>query len=395
MAGLTLDWMQLASLLGAVQGVFLAGTLIAQRQNRTANRLLAALVIGFTVYLASEVYYGTPAFRAFPHFFGISYQMPWIFGPLAYLYAVAAGDRSWRLRARDMAHFIPVAISVGVALPYYLMSGDAKVALFDRMMAGDVPRRIVLIDPFKFVSGIGYSIATFAWLRRHRHRIEHSYSNLASVSLSWLLWLAGAAAGVWLIATLGRVTEFGRQLNDDVVALAIAAIVYAIGYRGLRQPEVFRYETAEHPVVHSPAVIASREPSPNVPAAAESPRYERSGLGEAEAIRLREALVALMEGAQPWKDSELTLADLSGHLETTPHKLSALLNTEVGQTFHDFVNGYRVREVQRRIRAGDARTRKMLALALDAGFASKSTFNQAFRKHTNQTPSEFREAAGV
>jgi AraC-like DNA-binding protein len=59
------------------------------------------------------------------------------------------------------------------------------------------------------------------------------------------------------------------------------------------------------------------------------------------------------------------------------------------------VNGYRVREVQRRIRAGDTRTRKMLALALDAGFASKSTFNQAFRKHTNQTPSEFREAAGA
>ena len=88
-------------------------------------------------------------------------------------------------------------------------------------------------------------------------------------------------------------------------------------------------------------------------------------------------------------------ASKSRALETTPHKLSALLNTEVGQTFHDFVNGYRVREVQRRIRAGDARTRKMLALALDAGFASKSTFNQAFRKHTNQTPSEFREAAGA
>jgi AraC-like DNA-binding protein len=53
-----------------------------------------------------------------------------------------------------------------------------------------------------------------------------------------------------------------------------------------------------------------------------------------------------------------------------------------------------VREVQRRIQAGEARRLKMLALALDAGFASKSTFNEAFKKHTNRTPSGFRQAVG-
>jgi AraC-like DNA-binding protein len=72
-----------------------------------------------------------------------------------------------------------------------------------------------------------------------------------------------------------------------------------------------------------------------------------------------------------------------------------VLNSQIGQTLYDFVNGYRVREVQRRIRAGEARTLKMLALALDAGFASKSTFNQAFKKHTTQTPSDFRQAVGA
>jgi AraC-like DNA-binding protein len=59
------------------------------------------------------------------------------------------------------------------------------------------------------------------------------------------------------------------------------------------------------------------------------------------------------------------------------------------------VNGYRVREVQRRIAAGEARTQKMLSLAMDAGFASKSTFNVVFKKVTSQTPSDFRQAAGT
>jgi AraC-like DNA-binding protein len=91
----------------------------------------------------------------------------------------------------------------------------------------------------------------------------------------------------------------------------------------------------------------------------------------------------------------LTLAELAGRLYSTPHKLSEVLSSQMGQTFYDFVNGYRVREVQRRIKAGEARSLKMLALALDAGFASKSTFNDVLKKHTSLTPSAFRQATGA
>ena len=69
-----------------------------------------------------------------------------------------------------------------------------------------------------------------------------------------------------------------------------------------------------------------------------------------------------------------------------------MLNSQLGQTFYDFVNGYRVREVQRRIAAGEAERLTMLALAMDAGFASKSTFNMVFKKHTKQTPTHYRQA---
>jgi AraC-like DNA-binding protein len=99
--------------------------------------------------------------------------------------------------------------------------------------------------------------------------------------------------------------------------------------------------------------------------------------------------MAIMDSERPWQDSELTLADLATRLSTTPHKLSEVLNAQVGQTFYDFVNGYRVREVQRRILAGEAERLTILSLALDAGFASKSTFNLVFKKHTGQTPSDF------
>ena len=53
--------------------------------------------------------------------------------------------------------------------------------------------------------------------------------------------------------------------------------------------------------------------------------------------------------------TDAALGVLAERLGTTPHKLSEVLNAELGQTFYDFVNGYRVRDVQRRIDAGDAR----------------------------------------
>jgi len=384
MASLTLDWIQLAAAVGAVQGLLLTAVLAAQRSNHTANRLLAALMAAFTLYLATSVYYEAGLIRAYPHFFGVGYQTPWVFGPLVYLYAVAASDRSWRFTPRSLLHFVPLLVSVIVAFPYYMMSGAEKVTLLERWRANGVPSPLSLLDPFKFVSGISYSVATVLYLQRHRRRIQDSYSNTARVNLVWLLWLTAAAGAIWLLATTLRLSHVNTRLRDEHISLAIAVVVYATGYMGLRQPEVFRYETAEFRIPDLPRPTVVRE-SPEPPAK----RYERSGLGDGEAERLSESLLTVMDTEQPWKDSELTLGDLAVRLNATTHKLSEVLNSQIGQTFYDFVNGYRVREVQRRIRAGDARTLKMLALALDAGFASKSTFNQAFKKHTGQTPSTF------
>ena len=99
MASLTLDWLHVIVLLGAIQGVFLAGALASKRRNRTANRLLGA---------------------AFP--------LPFLFGPLIYLYAVSAADRNHRLTRLDALHFVPFLAAVLVGLPIYLMSGAEKLA---------------------------------------------------------------------------------------------------------------------------------------------------------------------------------------------------------------------------------------------------------------------------
>ena len=71
------------------------------------------------------------------------------------------------------------------------------------------------------------------------------------------------------------------------------------------------------------------------------------------------------------------------------------VGTGEGLRYPRYGNAPNAEIVQRRIAAGEARALKILSLALDAGFASKSTFNQVFKKHTSQTPSDFRQTVGA
>jgi AraC-like DNA-binding protein len=428
MSSLTLNWLHLITLLGALQGAILAGALVAKRRNRTANRLLAGLILSFSIFLATAIYHAAGLERQFPHFFGAGYPQPLLFGPLVYLYALTASDRSRPLTRRDALHFVPFLGSLLVGLPLYLSSGAEKLAFYQQLLQGQVPLNILVQDVLKFVSGIIYATITLVFLLRHRERVKASYSSTERVNLQWLVWLGAAAAFIWAMAVAFQLVQSAGVIPgvraDDYIALAIAILVYGIGYMGLKQPEIFRFETAEYPIqrlttkdtTNGKTKETANERSNETTsgraneggnekandtaietaiATATGARYERSGLTDRQAERLKDALLQVMEKERPWQNSELTLPDLADRLDTTPHKLSEVLNSQIGQTFYDFVNGYRVREVQRRIAAGEARQLKILTLALDAGFASKSTFNTVFKKHTSLTPSDYRQTAGA
>lgn len=400
MATITLDWLHVIALLGAIQGFILARVLAARQQNRTANRVLAVAMLAFSVYLTMSVYFAAGLVQVFPHLFGLAYPIPLLYGPLVYLYAVTASDRARRITRRDALHFAPFALAIVATLPINLMSAADKLAFFAAIQSGDVPLVIRLLDPLKLVSGVTYTVITIVFLQRHRAHVRDNYSSLEHVNLQWLLRLAAAAAAIWGLAVVFEVTEFlptpAFQRGDDVITLAIALLVYAIGYMALRQPEIFRFDTAEFPVA-GPATPADSvtQPSATVDGVDTSGRYERSGLSDREAEALRGAVLTVMDQERPWQQSDLTLADLAQRLSTTPHKLSEVLNSRLRQPFYDFVNGYRVRHVQNRLGSEEAKHLTLLSLALEAGFASKSTFNDVFKKHTGQTPSSYRHSVSA
>ncbi len=69
--------------------------------------------------------------------------------------------------------------------------------------------------------------------------------------------------------------------------------------------------------------------------------------------------------------------------------LSQVINEQLGMTFFDYVNSYRVEEVKARLSSPDVKNFTLLGIAYDSGFNSKSSFNSIFKKFTGLTPSQF------
>lgn len=92
-------------------------------------------------------------------------------------------------------------------------------------------------------------------------------------------------------------------------------------------------------------------------------------------------------------DPELTLDKISDELNLSKSHLSRLINTELKTSFPDYINHLRIKEAQYYLKHPDFSNYTLVAIGLEAGFASKTTFNNTFKKVTGMTPSEYKNLA--
>jgi len=102
--------------------------------------------------------------------------------------------------------------------------------------------------------------------------------------------------------------------------------------------------------------------------------------------RLRKAI----QEDRVYLNPNLTLQDLAVRLHVHRNYLSQIINVKYRMNFKDFLNQYRIEEAKKMLLSAEYDHKTVLAVVYDAGFNSKSVFNNAFKKFTGLTPSEFR-----
>ena len=348
-------------LLGMAQGFILVAAINHMpNRNELPNRILSLFVTFISITLLFRFLVGQ---RIVISRFNNFIDMPlFAYGPLFYLYFVALLAPQ-KMNARWWLHFVPMGLHICLITlrifelndstllkpVYWVFRGETNVTLALILMANYLRMSFRLLRDYD--SGAKDQVSFQLYL-------GYLYTFLILVIFCWVAWIYGA------IAYFTELPAF-KYLNYGIAWIAMSLTTFTLAYFALTRQEVFK--------------LVSQPP----------PRYQSSSLPGPELTELKEKLKLLMQERKPHFDPTLTAVQLAEMMGLPIKDLSQLINVGFQEKFYDFVNRYRVEEFKRLIKEGKHKNQTILAVAFDAGFNSKSTFNGAFKKFTQITPSEY------
>lgn len=363
---LILGWR--TALLGAAAGLclVLAAALALDGGNRTANRMLAAALVVIAGLLTPYVIGFAGFYDAFRGLTFAPFAIPLALGPLLYGYAQALADG--RPPPRMRRHLIAPTVQLAYFAACFLLPLSVK---WDWYTGG---HRDLVAPVFDLLAPV--SLAAYAWaigrvLARHRARLADQRSDDDRFSARWLTRVRAAIligvavqAGFWLWSTLTGGIDFFQETG---LYLALGALGLYLGIAGWRHAAL-------------PVPLASPDATPvdeSVPSRAEP---DWAAIGAVIEARMR------AEGW--WREPDLTLPRLARLMGTNAGRVSRAINQGLGVNFSVLVNGLRAEGVAEALRTRPGAD--LLDLALEMGFASKASFNRAFRARYGMAPSRYR-----
>ncbi len=339
--------------------------LTIRRGDRFANRILASILIVFSISIVLHTLSHTNSKFNLPHHEGIITILFYLIGPLIYFYVEGLTIPSFMITKKDYLHFMPFIICLIIYLPFYLLTSVNKT----QHIIGEIIAVGVLFQTFAYI------VLSIIALRKHKQAIKESFSSLEKINLNWLRFLIVGYIITWTIAIVLEGFH-GKIESWDYSWIIVSVFMYAIGYMGLRQPEIFSGAHLENLKGVAPA----------------KKKYEKSTLTVEKADEYHEKLRTIMEKEKPYLQHDLTLPVLAKTLSISIHHLSQIINERLNQNFFEFVNCYRIGEAKRMIQDPQKKNLNLSAIGFEAGFNSVSAFNTAFKKHTRMTPSQFRDS---
>jgi AraC-like DNA-binding protein len=333
---------------GAAQGGLLSIWFLKNQHKKVANVWFALFLIAIGIQLTLKVITKSWMMENVLYVYLASYKMPYVIGPLLYLYCRARVDN--RFVKKDLLHFLPFIFFVA-----------CNFIAYEHWLSPYVHWR-------PYTQGLAQliSISVYAYFSL-RLRDEGVKKFICSA----------VAAEVIIICTLSFMyVYYGRFPDVRLLFLVLTCLIYWISYSVLARPNLFLLRD-ENPVV----ALAIKK----------STKYAHSSLKPEEASRLERELKKFMDIDRLYLDSNLSIEILSEKLNTSRHHLSQVMNERLEKTYMDYISELRLEEAKRRL-SNPANFRfTIAAIALDSGFNSVSSFNDVFKRRFGLTPSKFRD----
>lgn len=291
-------------------------------------------------------------------------------GPLIYFYARATVEPDFQFDRKIRAHFYSIFLdlfpqillaSYGILLATGLLERSAKLVNFivDYNRYIDIPRWLSLTS---------YLCITAKYLLFVK---DESDGRRRLDNMGWLKHLISAFLvfqGIWLLHLVpylipqysGLLLSWGAWYP---LYIPLAFLIYWLGLKGYflsRQWSLIEKKNSK-----------AFEPGQEIPS------------------KTVELLIKAMEQDKLYLDPPLNLSAVSAQIKIASRTISSVINREMGKSFTEFVNEYRVAAIREKLLNPANGNWTIVGLAYECGFNSQPTFQRAFKNFTGTTPKEF------
>ncbi|OAQ43655.1 DNA-binding protein [Pedobacter psychrophilus] len=295
--------------------------------------------------------------------------------PTFYIYVLSVCYSDFKLKPKHLVHSIVFLIANLILLPhFYTVDLNSKILFLEK--SSSMPE-IQFNHVLMHIQTLFYIVAAFMILRKARKIYLENYAGASIESLNWLFQFTFALSAFYFIALVKNIFKFTAYPNISE-GLKIGLLVFEFFiifwylYKALNNPSLFRNIDSKLKLVSD---IISEEK-----------KIEPETLNK-DLLRLKK----YMADKKPFLDPALTIQDISNSLGIPVRELSVLINHQLGQHFYDFVNTYRIENTMEIMKDSSSKV-TVLEILYEVGFNSKSSFNTAFKKHTGNTPTDYRKS---
>jgi len=354
---------------GIVQGLLFGVVVASSKKYRdTGTLLLAALIVAFS--LNNLQYYVADAHLVrLRYLYGITWTpLQLLLGPLVYFYG---------LKLLFPEKSIPRKTIIGLLLPFALGWLAITYVKATRTYLEAKMDYLYLEALLEFISNV---LATFAvskllWLTHKAERDAESFG--VSIVLQKLQWFRNILITflilcvVWLVVIVLMVLSIEPDGMWYVIWLSLSVMIYCLGHIGIYKYGVLeeRKKIRSHTLNRSSVTVIDR--------------YKNDYVSRFEDLLINKKY---------FLNPDLTLDNIAEELNLSKSHLSRIINKEMKTTFPEYMNELRVKEAKFYLRHPDFGNYTLVAIGLEAGFASKTSFNNTFKKVTGMTPSEYKNS---
>ncbi len=354
---------------GIVQGFFITFILNSARNlKRRQNRVLSVLLVLLSMAIIHSVFIADELEQLVKSPFKIKEPFILLIGPILWFYIKEISGRARKFDTKSVIHFVPFILFIIFFIPFHVHGEEWSFTrfIYHNTTIVSIVALICVLIQYAF-----YLIKIVRLNRVHLNKVEQEFSNIEEKNLSWVTFLMATFFLVYIlfvVALVSLIHQFSLAYFDKAISLILSILIFSLGYKGILQKNIFSNRLVDEDIIDKKEIQSIVSPKNK---------------------KLAEKLLYFMDESKPYLNPELTLGDLARELNVGRNTLSQAINSSIGENFYNFVNKYRVEEVKRYLSDKKNRSFTILSLAYEAGFNSKSSFNNIFKKFTGLSPTEY------